>query len=68
MLSVGPAARMRLQVPIPPKVTNIGLQIFVITVRGICKEMLVIPVNRVVDPRRIIGKMEGRGGGKALGR
>jgi hypothetical protein len=28
-----------------------------------CKEMPVIPVNRVVDPKRIIGKMEGRGGG-----
>jgi hypothetical protein len=24
-----------------------------------CKEMLVISVNRVVDPKRIIGKMEG---------
>jgi hypothetical protein len=31
------------------------------------KEMPVIPVNRVVDPKRIIGKMEGRGGGEALG-
>jgi hypothetical protein len=30
-----------------------------------CKEMTVIPVNKVVDPRRIIGKMESRGGGKA---
>jgi hypothetical protein len=29
------------------------------------KEMLVIPVNRVVDPKRIIGKMEGQGGGEA---
>jgi hypothetical protein len=29
-----------------------------------CKEMLVIPFNKVVDPKRIIGtKMEGRGGG-----
>jgi hypothetical protein len=27
-----------------------------------CKEMPVIPVNRVVDPKRIIEKMEGRGG------
>jgi hypothetical protein len=24
-----------------------------------CKEMPVIPVNKVVDPRRIIGKNEG---------
>jgi hypothetical protein len=33
-----------------------------------CKEMLVIPVNKVVDPkRRIIGKMEGQGGGEAQG-
>jgi hypothetical protein len=29
-----------------------------------CKEMPVIPVNRVVDSKQIIGKMEGRGGGK----
>jgi hypothetical protein len=29
-----------------------------------CKEMLVIWVNRVVDPRR---KLEGRGGGGAQG-
>jgi hypothetical protein len=30
-------------------------------VRGhcMCKEMLVIPVDRVVDKKRIIGKMEG---------
>jgi hypothetical protein len=28
-----------------------------------CKEMPVIPVNRVVGKKRIIGKMEGRGGG-----
>jgi hypothetical protein len=28
-----------------------------------CKEMLVIPVDRAVDPKRIIGKMEGQGGG-----
>jgi hypothetical protein len=29
-----------------------------------CKEMPVIPVNRVVDKKRIIGiKMEGQGGG-----
>jgi hypothetical protein len=27
-----------------------------------CKKMPVILVNRVVDPKRIIGKMEGRGG------
>jgi hypothetical protein len=32
-----------------------------------CKEMPVIPVNRVVDTKRIIGKMEGREGGKAQG-
>jgi hypothetical protein len=25
-----------------------------------CKEMPVIPVSKVVDPKRIIGKMEGR--------
>jgi hypothetical protein len=30
-----------------------------------CKEMLVILVNSVVDKKRIIGKMEGRGGGEA---
>jgi hypothetical protein len=30
-----------------------------------CKEMLVIPVNRVVDKKRIIGKMEEQGGGEA---
>jgi hypothetical protein len=29
--------------------------------------MPVIPVNKVVDPKRIIGKMEGRGGGEAQG-
>jgi hypothetical protein len=32
-----------------------------------CKEMPVIQVNRVVDVKRIIGKMEGRGGGEAQG-
>jgi hypothetical protein len=32
-----------------------------------CKELQVIPVNMVVDPKRIIGKMEGQGGGKAQG-
>jgi hypothetical protein len=32
-----------------------------------CKEMPVIPVNRVVDKKRIIGKMEGQGGGDAKG-
>jgi hypothetical protein len=32
-----------------------------------CKEMLVIPVNKVVDPKRIFGKKEGRGGGEAQG-
>jgi hypothetical protein len=30
-----------------------------------CKEMPVIPVNRAVDPKRIIRKMEGLGGGEA---
>jgi hypothetical protein len=30
-----------------------------------CKEMPVIPVNKVVDLKRIIGKKEGRGGGEA---
>jgi hypothetical protein len=36
-------------------------------VRGhcMCKGMLVIPVSKVVDPKRIIGKMAGRGGGDA---
>jgi hypothetical protein len=29
-----------------------------------CKEMLVIPVNKVVDPRRIIGKNGGPRGRK----
>jgi hypothetical protein len=32
-----------------------------------CKEMPVFPVNKVVDPKRKIGKMEGRGGGEAQG-
>jgi hypothetical protein len=32
-----------------------------------CKEMLVIPVDRVIDKKRIILKMEGQGGGEALG-
>jgi hypothetical protein len=32
-----------------------------------CKEMPVIPVNKVADPKRIIGKTEGRGGGEAQG-
>jgi hypothetical protein len=32
-----------------------------------CKEMPVIPVNRVVDKKRIIEKMEDRGGGEAQG-
>jgi hypothetical protein len=32
-----------------------------------CEEMPVIPVNMVVDPKRIIRKMEGRGGGEAQG-
>jgi hypothetical protein len=32
-----------------------------------CKEIPVIPVNRVVDPKRKLGKMEGRGGGEAQG-
>jgi hypothetical protein len=30
-----------------------------------CNEMQVIPVNREVDKKRIIGKMEGQGGGEA---
>jgi hypothetical protein len=29
--------------------------------------MPVIPVNKVVDPKRIIGKMEVQGGGEAQG-
>jgi hypothetical protein len=32
-----------------------------------CKEMPVIPVDRAVDKKRIIGKMEGQGGGEAQG-
>jgi hypothetical protein len=32
-----------------------------------CKELSVILVNKVVDPKRIIGKIEGRGGGEAQG-
>jgi hypothetical protein len=32
-----------------------------------CKEMAAIPVNKVVDPKRIIGKMKGLGGGEAQG-
>jgi hypothetical protein len=32
-----------------------------------CNEMLVIPVDRVVDKKRMIGKMEDRGGGEAQG-
>jgi hypothetical protein len=32
-----------------------------------CKEMPVIPVDRVVDKKRIVGKMEGTGGGEAQG-
>jgi hypothetical protein len=32
-----------------------------------CKEMLVIPVNKVIDPIRIIGKMVGRGGREVQG-
>jgi hypothetical protein len=32
-----------------------------------CKEMPVITVNRVVDTKRIIGKMESCGGGEAQG-
>jgi hypothetical protein len=37
------------------------------TGRGICKEMPVIPVNKVVDPKRIIRKNDGWGGGEAQG-
>jgi hypothetical protein len=32
-----------------------------------CKELPVIPVNKVVDPKRIIGKNGGRGVGEPLG-
>jgi hypothetical protein len=32
-----------------------------------CEEMPVIPVDKVVDPKRIIVKIEGRGGGEAQG-
>jgi hypothetical protein len=32
-----------------------------------CKEILVIAVERVVDKKRIMEKMEGRGGGEAQG-
>jgi hypothetical protein len=32
-----------------------------------CKELPVILVNKVVDPKRIIGKKEGQGGGEAQG-
>jgi hypothetical protein len=32
-----------------------------------CKEMPVIPVDRVVDKKRIIRKIEGRVGGEAQG-
>jgi hypothetical protein len=32
-----------------------------------CKELPGSPVNKVVDPKRIIGKMEGQGGGEAQG-
>jgi hypothetical protein len=32
-----------------------------------CKEMAVIPVDRGVDMKRIIRKMEGQGGGQAQG-
>jgi hypothetical protein len=30
-----------------------------------CNELPVIPVNKVVDSKRLIGKREGRGGGEA---
>jgi hypothetical protein len=32
-----------------------------------CKELPVISVNGVVDKKRMIGKMEGQGGGMAQG-
>jgi hypothetical protein len=32
-----------------------------------CKEMPVIPVNKVVDPKRIIRKMESQGGEETQG-
>jgi hypothetical protein len=31
------------------------------------KEMPIILVDRVVDPKRIIGKMDGQGGGEVQG-
>jgi hypothetical protein len=39
------------------------------SVRGhcMCKELPVIPVNKVVDPKKNNKKMEGRGGGEAQG-
>jgi hypothetical protein len=30
-----------------------------------CKEMPIIPVNKMVNPKRIIGKMQGQGRGEA---
>jgi hypothetical protein len=32
-----------------------------------CKEMPVILISRVVNTKRVIGKLEGRGGGEARG-
>jgi hypothetical protein len=32
-----------------------------------CKEMPVIPINKVVEKKRIMGHKEGRGGGEAQG-
>jgi hypothetical protein len=32
-----------------------------------CKEMPVIPADRAVEKKRIVGKMEGQGGGGAQG-
>jgi hypothetical protein len=32
-----------------------------------CKELQVIPANKVVDPKKELEKMEGQGGGEAQG-
>jgi hypothetical protein len=32
-----------------------------------CKEMPVIPINKVVDPKKYSEKMEGQGGGETQG-
>jgi hypothetical protein len=38
-----------------------------VTGHCMCKEMLVMPVSRVADKKRIMGKMEGRRGREAQG-